>query len=368
MPALTFSTFQRRSTELITALRTSPWQATCGIGVEGTEQSWFASYLKNRTIFTCVDGIPSKSSQSRLAYHKAQCLGHFSLCCFWVTCRLLLLVRLPCFQMIYLFMTAPLQSIIQIVFLLSSAKRPYYHSPVVQWVSNNLQSGKISGGWFQGKEEETSYLLCVTIFGTKSVSVCEKVKHFGIQLTTTLSWTPHVDSLLHRVSPKVFILYWGAEPTAAEKTTLYIACTYAGPVCDSCNKADSVRLESFQLSIAWSILRTDRRSTSNISVLESIGWPTLAWMRCSRFKLLLLWKLLHGEPPSLFAKVLPSVECRVVQTLWRRTIQAPLCHTECRLHSFLPSTITSWNSLPVNVTSWSTCSTFLSALDSYLYS
>ena len=39
-----------------------------------------------------------------------------------------------------------------------------------------------------------------------SVPVCEKVKHLGIQLTSTLSWTPHVDSLLHRVTHKVFIL------------------------------------------------------------------------------------------------------------------------------------------------------------------
>ena len=31
-----------------------------GIRVEGTEQSWFASFLKNRTIFTCVNGIPAK--------------------------------------------------------------------------------------------------------------------------------------------------------------------------------------------------------------------------------------------------------------------------------------------------------------------
>ena len=46
---------------------------------------------------------------------------------------------------------------------------------------------------------------------------------------------------------------------------------YAGPVWDSCNKADSLRLERVQLSIAMTILRTDRRSTSNISVLESIG-------------------------------------------------------------------------------------------------
>ena len=99
----------------------------------------------------------------------------------------------------------------------------------------------------------------------------------------------------------------------------------------------------FQFSIAWSILRADRRSTANISVLESIGWPTLSWRR-RRFKLLLLWKLLNGEgPPSLFARVRPLVECRDrgMKMLRRRTIEVPLCRTERRLRSFLPSTILS---------------------------
>ena len=84
-------------------------------------------------------------------------------------------------------------------------------------------------------------------------------------------------------------------------------------------------------------------------------------------QLLLLWKLLNGEgPPSLFAKVPPLVECRGMQMLRRRTIEVPLCRTERRLRSFLPSTIKLWNSLPVYITSSSTSSTFLSALDSFL--
>ena len=55
-----------------------------------------------------------------------------------------------------------------------------------------------------------------------------------------------------------------------------------------------------------------------------------------------------------------------MQMLRRRTIEVPLCRTERRLRSFLPSTIMLWNSLPVYITSSSTSSTFLSALDSFL--
>ena len=59
---------------------------------------------------------------------------------------------------------------------------------------------------FRGKRKKQGDCSASPSFGTMSVPVCEKVKHLGIQLTSTLLWTPHVDSLLHRVTHKVFIL------------------------------------------------------------------------------------------------------------------------------------------------------------------
>ena len=53
---------------------------------------------------------------------------------------------------------------------------------------------------FRGKRKKQGDCSASPSFGTMSVPVCEKVKHLGIQLTSTLSWTPHVDSLLHRVT------------------------------------------------------------------------------------------------------------------------------------------------------------------------
>ena len=78
--------------------------------------------------------------------------------------------------------------------------------------------------------------------------------------------------------------------------------------------------------------------------------------------------------PSFFSPKGPPLqlaECGVVQTLRKSTIQVPLlCHTERRLRYFLSWIITLWNSLPVYVTSCSTtstCSIFLSALDSFFF-
>ena len=159
---------------------------------------------------------------------------------------------------------------------------------------------------FRGKRKKQGDCSASPPFCTMSVPVCEKFKHLGIQLTSTLSWTPHIGSLLHLVTHKVFILRRLAYRCRDNNfvCSLYLALVwpvleYAGPVWDSYKKADSLRLERVQLSIAKSILRSDCRSTANISVLESIGWSTLSWTR-RRFKLLLLWKLLHGEGPRRF--------------------------------------------------------------------
>ena len=59
---------------------------------------------------------------------------------------------------------------------------------------------------FRGRRKKQVDRSASPSVDTMSVAVCEKVKHLGLQLTSTLSRTPHVDSLLHRVSHKVFIL------------------------------------------------------------------------------------------------------------------------------------------------------------------
>ena len=99
-----------------------------------------------------------------------------------------------------------------------------------------------------------------------------------------------------------------------------------------------------------------------------IGWPTLAWRR-RRLKFVLLWKLMHGDgPPALRAQLPTCVSVRAKQSLRRDTLAMPLCRTQRRLQSFLPSTVALWNSLPSSVLSCTSVSSFLVSLDSHLIS
>ena len=143
---------------------------------------------------------------------------------------------------------------------------------------------------------------------------------------------------------------------------------YASPVWDSCTKADALALERLQLSVARAIVKKGRRVASNSVVLEMIGWPTLAWRR-RRLKLVLLWKLMHGHgPPALRAQLPTCLSVLAKQSLRRDTLAMPLCRTQRRLQSFLPSTVALWNSLPSTVLSCTSVSSFLVSLDSHLIS
>ena len=124
--------------------------------------------------------------------------------------------------------------------------------------------------------------------------------HLGVQLSSSLSWSAHIAGLVRHVAFKVYLIkrlaYHSGAANVAKRLYLGLVrpvLEYAGPVWDSCTKADCLAVERVQLFLARASLRCSHRSTSNVDVLSIIGWPTLAWRR-RRFKRLLLWHLLHG--------------------------------------------------------------------------
>ena len=228
---------------------------------------------------------------------------------------------------------------------------------------------------FRGKrKDKPSSDECDILLGDSPVPHCAETKHLGVTITQSLSWTPHVDKLLERISYKVYILKRLAY--RCNSGTEFVAHLYltlvrpvlenAGPVWDACTRTDSLRLERAQLSIARAILRASRQSLSNRDVLTRISWPTLAWRR-RRYKLVLFWQLTKGQGPPPLA-VPACVSTRASQTLRNRTTEMRLCRSELRRRSFLPSCITLWNSLPLSITSCSSSSSFLSSLDSHFKS
>ena len=187
----------------------------------------------------------------------------------------------------------------------------------------------------------------IKYFRKSVVPLAESVRHLGVTLSSSLTWSDHVRRLLQRVSFKVFTLKRLAQRTWSAEFVkrLYVGLLrpvleYGAAVWDGCSKADSLALERVQLSVRRGILRCSRRSCSNNDVLSVLGWPTLCWRR-RRHRLLLLWRLIHGGgPPSLRSALPKHSSARASYSLRNPlSLAFPLCSSARRLRSFMPSTV-----------------------------
>ena len=81
----------------------------------------------------------------------------------------------------------------------------------------------------------------------------------------------------------------------------------------------------------------------------------------------MFWQLLNGGgPPSLQAVACRTAEARTSYNLRNKLgVESPSCLSASRLRSFLPSVIALWNSLPTEVSSCKSLSSFLCHLDKF---
>ena len=110
---------------------------------------------------------------------------------------------------------------------------------------------------FSGKRGRKSHLctsIAMPVLGQATVEQSERTQYLGVILTTALSWTPHVDNLIRRVSYKVYMLKRLAYHCGSNA---YLRHPYlslvqpvlecAGPVWDYCTLEDCLRVERLQL-------------------------------------------------------------------------------------------------------------------------
>ena len=227
-----------------------------------------------------------------------------------------------------------------------------------------------------GKRQARNSRKPPLVLGSSEIPRDHQTCHLGVTLTDRLSWSAHLSKVQKKLAFKLFCLKRLAQRSgsAAIVKRLFVSfirssLEYAAPVWDACPIRDAMALERIQLSIARAVLKLSRHDHSNISVLEAIGWPSLAWRR-RRFKLLLLWDLLHGGgPPLLHEQVPPTVSSRSPYPLRNSlSISLPTCHSSRYSKSFLVSAISLYNSLPQSVSSCSSKHSFAQALNHHFAS
>lgn len=221
----------------------------------------------------------------------------------------------------------------------------------------------------------------VVLLGGAAVPNVSSVKHLGIHLTSTLSWSTHIGDISRKAAPLVGLLKrlaYRCPPGSAQRFIARLYCAfvrprleYASPVWgSSCSRLDTVTLERLQNSVARALYQTYHRQSvrpRSAAALEWLGWPTLSWRR-RRMAMAMLWRLIHGEGPPQLRRHLPrpaSERCTYSLRNAEQSFEFPLCSTALYRNSFLPSALKVFDSLPQDVAASSTLSSFLRLLDKH---
>ena len=124
---------------------------------------------------------------------------------------------------------------------------------------------------------------------------------------------------------------------------------YACVLFDNCKLQESKLLESVQLNAAR-ICTGAMWNTSNVKLLDELGWATLSERR-KYFKLLLFFKILNKQVPDYLSSIELPMVSHIAKIDLRNAgnIQSIRARTNMYKFSYFPSTIDIWNSLPLTL-------------------
>ena len=186
-------------------------------------------------------------------------------------------------------------------------------------------------------------------------------------LTSDLKWSCHIESICSKARKILGLIYRRfcehAEPSALLQ--LYMSLVrphleYGCHIWDPHLQKDKVMLENVQkfgLRICarqWDLGYNELLSNFHAPTLQD---RRLYHKLCNMYKIV---NNLISFPPSIFVPRHSSHHAN--------TYVQPFAHSNAflRLHSYVPSTVSSWNSLSSNITNQPTLSTFKSHLSTYL--
>ena len=180
-------------------------------------------------------------------------------------------------------------------------------------------------------------------------------KHLGLTIRSDLTWSNHIKELTTKGMKMVNILkYLQFRLNRKSLEILYLSfirplLEYGSVVWDNCNLQESQQLENVQLAASRTI--TGATSGTNHNLLyEETGFEKLS-VRREKSKLILFFKIIHGEAPQYLSYLLPdSVDTRNRYNV-RSRMNLSLFRTRTNLFdsSFFPSTVRLWNKLPQNI-------------------
>jgi len=175
-------------------------------------------------------------------------------------------------------------------------------------------------------------------------------KHLGLTLNNNLTWSDHINNILKSVSPIVDVLKklkYSLDRESLEKiyfSFIRSKLEYGCHIWDNCSKTDAKSLETLQLNVAR-IVTGARKGTSHLLINNELHWPSLESRRKGS-KLKNFFKIISNAAPGYLQSLIPKKFSDVrPESRNPNNFYLIPARTETFKNSFIPSTISIWNSL-----------------------
>lgn len=201
------------------------------------------------------------------------------------------------------------------------------------------------------------------------IAVVESHKHLGVTLSRTCSWHDHVECLMKKAWQRIY--YMRSFKFVLDRKSLEIIyitfirplLEYADVLWDNITQAESEQLERIQHEAAR-IITGATRLVSISNLYAECRFESLKDRR-RKHKLILFYKMSNSISPTYLSSLVPSSVGETTSYSLRNShnLRNISSNTNVLSHSFLPSTISAWNTLPKEVQTSPSLSIFKSNLD-----
>ena len=195
-------------------------------------------------------------------------------------------------------------------------------------------------------------------------------KHLGLTLSSDGSWHTHINFIKEKAWTRINMIRC-LKYTLNRKSleTLYLSfirpvIEYADVVWDNCSAQEGEDIEKIQYEAARIITGCTRLVSINDLLLES-GLEPLSERR-KKHRLILFYKMVKGISPQYLSSLVPQITADRTTYRLRNVDNITNIKTRTTLYnsSFLPKTISEWNSLPVETRNATSVNIFKASLNS----
>ena len=187
----------------------------------------------------------------------------------------------------------------------------------------------------------------------QTLNKVHKSKYLGVSIDRKLNWNSHIDMISKKANSVRAFLQRNTKmcPRNIKDRcyTTYVRpiVEYASSVWDPCTSKYINKLEAVQRRAARYVFSDFRRESSPTSMMQQLGWPTLLARR-SQAKAVMMYKIVNKlvDIPEAVHLTRRESSTRGHNARFHQPYTRVLAYK----HSFFPSTIRIWNSLPENLT------------------